>query len=81
MKYFQEKDNMLVGEFEFSHFWHALAFVNLVGNIAEISQHHPDISLYNYKYVRVSTTTHDLWNTLTEKDYTLAERIERGYKP
>jgi 4a-hydroxytetrahydrobiopterin dehydratase len=80
MKYFKEDKNVLLATFEFQNFLKALDFVNIVWNIAEISHHHPDIHLHNYKYVTISTTTHDTWNNLTEKDYILAERIESSYK-
>ncbi|MCH8518817.1 4a-hydroxytetrahydrobiopterin dehydratase [Candidatus Gracilibacteria bacterium] len=80
MKHFSEKNNTLTSKFEFKNFSEAIKFVNLVGNIAEISDHHPDILLHNYKYVTITTTTHDLGNTLTEKDYAIAERIEASYR-
>lgn len=80
MKYFLEQENILSATFEFQSFQKALDFVNQVGNIAEISNHHPDIKLHDYKYVTIKTTTHDLWSTLTEKDYTIAKLIEASYK-
>lgn len=80
MKYFTEKENILWGTFEFQSFQSALNFVNQIWNIAEISNHHPDIKLHNYKFVTVETTTHDAWNTLTEKDYAIAKLIEASYK-
>lgn len=80
MKYFLEQENILSATFEFQSFQKALDFVNQVGNIAEISNHHPDIKLHDYKYVTIETTTHDMWNTLTEKDYAIAKLIEASYK-
>lgn len=80
MKYFTEQNHTLIWDFEFTNFTEALKFVNLVWNIAEISHHHPDIKLYNYKFVEISTTTHDAGNTLTEKDFALAKRIEESYR-
>ncbi len=80
MKYFIEKNNTLTAKFEFKNFNDALKFVNLVWNIAEISNHHPDILLHDYKYITITTTTHDRWNTLTDKDYAIAERIEASYR-
>lgn len=80
MKYFQEQDNMLIGTFEFKNFSDALAFVNQVGNISEVSNHHPDMQLHDYKYVTIKTTTHDAWNTLTSKDHAIVKLIEASYK-
>ena len=80
MKHFTEKNNTLTGKFEFKNFPGALKFVNLVWNIAEISDHHPDMLLHDYRFVTITTTTHDAWNTLTEKDYAIAERIEASYR-
>lgn len=80
MKHFVEKNNALVATFIFGNFAEALKFVNTVGNIAEITAHHPDIFMHNYKLVTISTTTHDAGNTITDKDQALAKRIELSYK-
>ena len=80
MKYFKEIDNTLIAKFEFKNFSEALAFVNQVANIAEISNHHPDILLHNYKFVTITNTTHDTGNMLTNNDYAIAELIEKSYK-
>jgi len=37
--------------------------------------HHPDVLLYSYKKVKVSTITHQV-SSLTEKDYEIAEAID-----
>lgn len=80
MKYFQEIDDSLAATFEFVNFQKALDFVNQVWNIAEISNHHPNISLHNYKKVTIQSTTHDTGNTVTEKDFAIAKLIEASYK-
>jgi len=77
MKVFQESENTLVGTFECTNFNEALSFVQRIGNVAEISNHHPDILLHDYKYVTVTTTTHDAGNSITEKDYAIAKLIEQ----
>ena len=61
---------------KFANFKEALRFVNAVGEIAEELQHHPDIAIKNYNQVTISTSTHDAGNTITEKDYALAKRID-----
>lgn len=80
MKYFSEYKNTLRADFEFQNFRKALDFINLVWNIAEISNHHPNIFLHDYRFVEISTTTHDTRNTITENDYALAKNIELSYK-
>ncbi|MDP2705380.1 MAG: 4a-hydroxytetrahydrobiopterin dehydratase [bacterium] len=75
MDTWEEKGNFLHKTFIFKDFKEALAFVNQVGEIAERLQHHPDISISNYKEVSISTTTHSENNKVTEKDYALAKEI------
>jgi 4a-hydroxytetrahydrobiopterin dehydratase len=79
MRIFTEKRNTLVWEFEFKNFVQALDFVNLVWNIAEMSKHHPDILIHDYKFVTITSTTHDTWNTITDKDLNLVKQIESFY--
>jgi 4a-hydroxytetrahydrobiopterin dehydratase len=61
---------------KFKNFRLALAFTNAVGAVAEELKHHPDIEL-GWGYVRLTITTHDAGNKLTEKDYALALRIDQ----
>lgn len=62
-------------EFKFKNFREALAFVNKVGDLAEEEGHHPDLTIYNYKYVKIELTTHFI-NGLSENDFILASKIE-----
>lgn len=80
MKYFKEYNNSLIADFECKNFESAIKFINQVANIAEISDHHPDILLYNYKYVKVTCTSYNNWSTITEKDYAIAKLIESSYR-
>lgn len=75
MDSWEEKENKLEKLFVFSNFKEALAFVNKVGDLAEEMQHHPNITLQNYKEVFIATTTHDAGNTVTEKDRILTQKI------
>ncbi|MFP4154515.1 MAG: 4a-hydroxytetrahydrobiopterin dehydratase [Halothiobacillaceae bacterium] len=58
----------------FADFVSALLFVNAVAHQAEAMDHHPDI-LLGYGRCRISLTTHDAGG-LTERDFSLAERID-----
>ena len=62
-------------EFQFIDFRAAMAFLNRVAEVAEAHQHHPEI--FNvYGTVRLTLTTHDAGNTVTEKDHRLAAAID-----
>jgi 4a-hydroxytetrahydrobiopterin dehydratase len=71
----EHEDDSLTRDFEFKNFQEALAFVNVVGTIAEESKHHPDIILFDYNCVSIITKTHDANNTVTQKDYDLVDKI------
>lgn len=60
----------LIRTFSFKDFPAALAFVNRVGEQAELAGHHPDIDI-RYNRVRLGLVTHDAGG-LTEKDFDLA---------
>jgi 4a-hydroxytetrahydrobiopterin dehydratase len=64
----------IVREFEFDDFVAALGFVNRVGELAEQTQHHPDIDI-RYNSVRLSLTTHSAGG-LTDADFDLAIQID-----
>lgn len=62
-------------KFTFGNFKEALAFVNRVGELAEQSDHHPDITI-TYSKVLVTLSTHSAGG-LTNKDFELAGHIEK----
>lgn len=64
----------LARTFTFPNFAKALAFVNRVGQIAEVQGHHPEINL-TWGRVRIEIHTHKI-NGLTESDFILAARID-----
>lgn len=57
------------------NFLSGLAFVTQVAVLAEKFSHHPDVEL-TYPRVTLTLTTHDAGG-LTEKDFELAEQIEK----
>ena len=62
-------------EFQFADFREAMAFLNRVAEVAEAHGHHPEI--FNvYGTVRLTLTTHDAGNTVTDKDHQLASAID-----
>lgn len=58
---------------EFEDFMEGIDFVNLLADIAEEAQHHPDITI-NYTKITISLTTHEAGG-ITEADIELADRI------
>ncbi len=56
-------------------FVEALAVTVEIGRLAEAANHHPDIKIHRYRHVMISLTSHDSGNTVTEKDFALAQQI------
>lgn len=74
-----EKDNRLRAEIEFDDFIGAFAFMTKVAIIAEKMDHHPNWSNV-YNKVVIELSTHDAGNVVTEKDYQLAQEIDKLIK-
>ena len=60
--------------FEFKNFIDSQNFVNKVGNVSEIENHHPDIK-FGWGYVKIYITTHAI-EGLSENDFILAAKID-----
>lgn len=72
-------DGQLQREFEFKNFIEAFSFMTKVALLAERVNHHPEIrNIYNK--VEIYICTRDEENTITEKDYHLAEKIDQVFK-
>ena len=72
-----EVDGKLFKSFEFENFKQALDFINQIATLAEVMNHHPEIrNVYNK--VDIILFTHDK-SKITEKDYTLEEKIDKIY--
>ncbi|MDQ3142335.1 MAG: 4a-hydroxytetrahydrobiopterin dehydratase [Bacteroidota bacterium] len=74
----KEEDHLEV-TLKFRDFGEAWAFMTEVAMIAEKMNHHPDWS-NSYNTVKLSLCSHSEGHTVTEKDYKLADEIERIYK-
>lgn len=68
------QNHHLERQFQFPDFKEALAFVNVVGALAEEEGHHPDLSLA-WGRVGVTIWTHKI-DGLTESDFILAAKID-----
>jgi 4a-hydroxytetrahydrobiopterin dehydratase len=58
----------------------ALAFANTVAEAATALDHHPDIHIERYKYVRIVSTTH-ITKGLSQADIDLAKAIDAIARP
>ena len=68
-------ERQLEKEYPFKDFREALAFTNMVGELAEAQGHHPDIYLAWGK-VKLTVWTHKI-NGLTESDFVMAAKADK----
>ncbi len=71
----KHEDDSLKKTFRFGDFRQAMGFMVRVAFIAEELNHHPRFD-NTYNTVVLTLNTHDAGNTVTEKDLTLAARIQ-----
>ncbi|CAG5081396.1 4a-hydroxytetrahydrobiopterin dehydratase [Parvicella tangerina] len=69
------KNDYLVKTFELSSFTECVDLLNEVTDIAEELQHHPDVSIKDYKYITFKLRTHDA-DAVTDQDWQLAKAID-----
>ena len=70
-----EKNNKLEKSFEFANFKEAFGFLTQVAMAAEEMGHHPTIE-NTYNKVKLTLSTHDAGDIVTEKDRKLAKVID-----
>ncbi len=68
-------NNQLVREIVADDFISVLAIANSIGIVAEALDHHPDILIYGWNKIRITTSTHDQGG-LTQLDFELAKKID-----
>lgn len=73
--FWRQSGNAIVREFVATDFVSAIGFVNAVAIIAEAMDHHPDILIYGWNKIRITTSTHDRGG-LTKLDFELAKKID-----
>ena len=71
----EEENFYLIKEFKFKNFEESQKFVNKVGAIAEIENHHPDIH-FGWGYCKIKIFTHAI-KGLAESDFILAAKIDK----
>ena len=70
-----KKEYFITKNFKFNNFLESQAFVNKVGEIAELEGHHPDI-WYGWGYAKIKIQTHAI-NGLHESDFVLAAKSDK----
>jgi len=70
----KHENDTLSRDWRFSDFSEAFAFMTRVALLAEQADHHPNWSNV-YNTVHIGLTSHDAGNVVTEKDVSLARRI------
>ena len=68
-------NNKLEKTFKLNNFKNVVAFINMITPICERMNHHPDLQVFDYKFIKFQLVTHDL-NKVSEKDYELAHQID-----
>jgi 4a-hydroxytetrahydrobiopterin dehydratase len=71
-------EHHLEKDYRFKNFKEALAFTNLIGEIAEREGHHPDIRLA-WGQVGLTIWTHKI-DGLTESDFVLAAKADEAFE-
>ena len=71
----QETEQGLYRKFEFKDFKQAFAFMTQVAEIAEKEQHHPRWT-NEWNKVEIWLSTHEVGNTITDKDRALAKAVD-----
>jgi 4a-hydroxytetrahydrobiopterin dehydratase len=65
-------------QYKFKAFMDGIRCINRIAEAAEKMDHHPDIAI-NYTRITFTLSTHDQGG-ITDKDFKLAEAIEREFK-
>lgn len=69
-------NNSIYRIFQFDNFSKAVNFINLISKLAEEIDHHPDILLFDYKFVKISFKSHEK-NKVTSDDYLSAHLVDK----
>ena len=59
-----------------AHFSAAVNFVNRIAEVCEEQDHHPDVQIYNYRWVGLDFSTHSIGG-LSENDFIMAAKVNQ----
>jgi len=68
------EEGKLVRRFKLNNFKEAISLVNKVADLAEADNHHPNISVYGWRNVKLTFFTHAI-NGLSENDFIMAAKV------
>jgi 4a-hydroxytetrahydrobiopterin dehydratase len=71
----RREGDAIVRDWRFADFGAAIAFVERVAEVAEASNHHPDILVHGWNKVRLTLSTHSEGG-VTAADLALAQRLD-----
>ena len=71
----EDKSFYLIKDFKFKNFAESQNFINQVSSIAELENHHPDIT-FGWGYCKIKIFTHAI-KGLAESDFILAAKIDK----
>src|SRR3989344_3267395 len=72
----ETEEGKLVRRFKFQNFKEAIVFVNKVADLAEAENHHPNISIFGYRNVKLTFYTHAI-NGLSENDFIMSAKVNK----
>jgi 4a-hydroxytetrahydrobiopterin dehydratase len=73
------EEKSLQKEFTFKNFKEAIAFINRVAQVAESEGHHPDFTLFDFKKIKMTYTTHAI-DGLSVNDFVMAMKTNEVVK-
>ena len=68
------EEGKVVRKFKFKDFRQAISFVNKVADLAEVENHHPNISVYGWNKVKLTFFTHTI-KGLSENDFIMPAKV------
>lgn len=71
--------NKIVKTFEYASFTDAIQFINGLVGFCNFLDHHPDINI-SYKKVTFELTRFSVGGKVTERDFTVAQKIEDDFQ-
>jgi 4a-hydroxytetrahydrobiopterin dehydratase len=76
---YKTKEKKIAKEFKFPGFVEAVELINQLKPFCEKLDHHPDIHIY-YNKVVFELQRFDIGGKVTERDFTVAKKIEQLYR-
>lgn len=72
----QREGDTITKIYSLGNFSEVVQAVNKIAELAEDQNHHPDILMFGWNKLRITTSTHDA-NGITGRDFKLASAIEQ----